>query len=284
MRCLIVSDLHIDINKNANFGFRNLHDIDVILIAGDIAGSYQKETKFLKNLSKQMQIPIYAIAGNHLGYEYYTREEELDMFLFNYKKSNPLEGTKQYSIDYIKENTPENVFYLDNEYIDLGEYILFGGCMYSDYKLYPNIELSKKSGEQCLNDFRYVHIYDKKMNIVRLVNTDDYQEYHKVFIEKLEKCIKETNKDIIVLSHFAPSIKSIAKKYLKGNIYLNASYCSDMEDFILNNPKIKYWIHGHMHDSFDYMVGQCRIICEPFGYKYENKLSLRKWLGKIIEI
>jgi hypothetical protein len=35
---------------------------------------------------------------------------------------------------------------------------------------------------------------------------------------------------------------------------------------ILNNPQIKYFSHGHTHDSFDYMIGGCRVICNPRGY------------------
>ena len=42
----LVSDLHIDVNRDGNFGFRNKQQ-DALFIAGDIAGSYQKEIKFL---------------------------------------------------------------------------------------------------------------------------------------------------------------------------------------------------------------------------------------------
>ena len=50
MKIRIVSDLHVDVNKDGNFGFRH-EDQDVLFIAGDIAGSYDKEIKFLKGLS-----------------------------------------------------------------------------------------------------------------------------------------------------------------------------------------------------------------------------------------
>ncbi len=28
----------------------------------------------------------------------------------------------------------------------------------------------------------------------------------------------------------------------------------------------EYWIHGHTHDSFDYGLGMCRVMCNPRGY------------------
>ena len=42
----LVSDLHIDVNRDGNFGFRNKQQ-DALFIAGDIAGSYEKEIKWL---------------------------------------------------------------------------------------------------------------------------------------------------------------------------------------------------------------------------------------------
>lgn len=281
MKAILVSDLHIDVNRDGNFGFRH-KDCDVLFIAGDIAGGYRREEKFLNGLSKDLSCPTFVVAGNHLGYDYYSNQYEELWGL----KTNPLDGEKQWSIDYLKKNVPENVHYLDNEYVEFGNYIIFGGCMYSDYKLYSNEDLCKRSGEAYLNDFRYVRIYDKKMNAVRPINTDDYQNLHKVFVKKLKKCLKETDKDVIVLTHFTPSIQSISEKYLnQGNVYLNASYASNMEEFIKDNPRIKYWFHGHVHAQFDYTIGQCRVLCSPYGYSgHEQRISPKKWFGTEFEL
>lgn len=29
---------------------------------------------------------------------------------------------------------------------------------------------------------------------------------------------------------------------------------------------VDLWIHGHMHGSFDYVVAECRVVCNPRGY------------------
>jgi hypothetical protein len=53
---------------------------------------------------------------------------------------------------------------------------------------------------------------------------------------------------------------------------MNGGYSSDLEQFILDYPQIKVWTHGHTHDTFDYMIGQCRVICNPRGYVgYEER-------------
>lgn len=283
MKLRITSDLHVDVNRDGNFGFRNKFDeIDALLIAGDIAGDYKREEKFLKGLASQTDKPIYVIAGNHLGYDYcfdpYTYISEV----YDFTKTEV--GTKQWSIDYLKKNLPENVHYMDNDWIDLGDYILFAGTMYSDYKLYERQDLSLASATAYLNDFRYVHVKDKT---IRKITPDDYIKFFNKFKRRLNKCLKETDKDLIIMTHFCPSIKFISDKYLKsGNIYVNASYASDLEKYIKKNPRIKYWIAGHVHSSQDFMIEQCRCISEPYGYhsNKEQKQSPKKWYGKIIEV
>jgi hypothetical protein len=53
---------------------------------------------------------------------------------------------------------------------------------------------------------------------------------------------------------------------------MNGAYSSDLSEFILDHPQIKMWTHGHMHDTFDYLVGSTRVVCNPRGYvKYEQR-------------
>jgi hypothetical protein len=53
---------------------------------------------------------------------------------------------------------------------------------------------------------------------------------------------------------------------------MNGAYSSDLSDFILDHPQIKVWTHGHTHHNFDYMIGDCRIVCNPRGYiNYEKQ-------------
>ena len=47
---------------------------------------------------------------------------------------------------------------------------------------------------------------------------------------------------------------------------MNGAYYSDLSEFILDRPCIKLWVHGHMHDTFDYMIGSTRVVCNPRGY------------------
>lgn len=48
----------------------------------------------------------------------------------------------------------------------------------------------------------------------------------------------------------------------------SASYASNLENFIMKYPNIKLWCHGHIHSNSDYMIGNCRVICNPRGYEH----------------
>jgi hypothetical protein len=47
---------------------------------------------------------------------------------------------------------------------------------------------------------------------------------------------------------------------------MNGAYSTNLDEFILDNRNIKLWTHGHTHHEFDYMIGTCRVVCNPRGY------------------
>jgi len=83
----------------------------------------------------------------------------------------------------------------------------------------------------------------------------------------------------IVITHHAPSIKSVPEEY--KNIPVTAAYASNLEDFILEHQPI-YWIHGHIHTPCQYNIGETDVICNPHGYIDERDNGFIKEL--IIEV
>ena len=64
---------------------------------------------------------------------------------------------------------------------------------------------------------------------------------------------------------------------------MNGGYHSDLSEFILDNPQIKLWTHGHTHEDFDYMIGSTRVVCNPRGYiNYESRAN--NWKLKVMEV
>jgi Icc-related predicted phosphoesterase len=49
----------------------------------------------------------------------------------------------------------------------------------------------------------------------------------------------------------------------------NCAFVSNLEDLILATHPV-LWVHGHVHDPFDYMVGETRVLANPRGYPNEQ--------------
>ena len=80
-------------------------------------------------------------------------------------------------------------------------------------------------------------------------------------IKFLKKNIK---RDDIVITHHIPTPLSVSKEYTDS--ILNQYFLCDVQAELIDKKQPKMWVHGHTHTSFDYHIGETRIICNPFGY------------------
>lgn len=71
----------------------------------------------------------------------------------------------------------------------------------------------------------------------------------------------------VVITHHAPSLRSVHPRFEGSPI--NACFVSNL-DPLLGAEHVALWIHGHMHDSFDYRVRGTRVVCNPRGYTREG--------------
>lgn len=65
-----------------------------------------------------------------------------------------------------------------------------------------------------------------------------------------------------VVTHHGPHPLSIHPRYQGDQI--NAGFVRDLTPL---QQQADLWLHGHVHDSFDYPgVGRCRVVANPAGY------------------
>src|SRR5690606_35705247 len=65
----------------------------------------------------------------------------------------------------------------------------------------------------------------------------------------------------VVITHHGPHPLSVHPRY-SGDA-TNAAFVSDLSE-LLKWPQL--WLHGHVHDSFDYRVHGYRVVANPRGY------------------
>lgn len=146
-----------------------------------------------------------------------------------------------------------------------------GVTLWTDFN--KNNPLAKLKFQQNLADQRLIKKSDYDVPLVDCLYT-----IHKMDLEYIER-----EKPDFVVTHHAPSFRSVHPRFYHSGD-LNYCFYSDLDNFILDHPNIKYWIHGHVHDPFDYTIGGCRVVCNPLGYPNETYQKDKYYQGVIIDV
>ena len=259
MHIQIVSDIHLEFEQD----FRIEGTGDVLVLAGDIciAKALNKKERNIHNVSyytffdhvcERFKNVIY-VMGNHEHYK----------------------GTLNKTADVLREGLSEynNLHLLDNESIDICGTRFIGSTLWANCDITDPVTAYKL--QFAMNDYKLIKYIDNG-NYRKLKPEDTYRE-HKISAMYLENALAN---DIpcVVITHHAPSMKSIHKKYANDK-QLNTLYASDMEYLMTDN--VKLWIHGHTHNAFDYTVGNTRVVCNPAGYPFERS---GEYTAKVVEV
>lgn len=250
-----------DIHLNINYGFscqppKNGLSTGLI-IAGDLTTAKDSDLfdKFLFEIYKSYTWILF-ILGNH-DYWGSSLTKAKDSFDFM---------TNSYENVYLM--TDRKVFYLDDK-------VLFGDTFWTNM---GNHDISAMTmWNKIMSDSVYI---DSEISSGALTVEEMIIEFYSSK-KRLEYVLSEhPDSNFLIVSHMAPSIKSVSRKYLPSidqtqrqvEIYrsMNFYYHSDLEDFIRENPRILYWLHGHSHTTSSYKIGNTEILCNPKGYHKEN--------------
>ena len=108
-------------------------------------------------------------------------------------------------------------------------------------------------------------------------------EEHRAMLKFVEESIAANpTAKYVVVGHHSPSRSSTHPQYADQTM-VNGAYSSNLDEFIMDRPQIKLWTHGHTHHEFDYMIGSCRVMCNPRGYDgYEQQAE--QWQLKTVDI
>ncbi len=267
MKIRIISDLHIDVNSKYPFKLKDKETFTII--CGDISGYLDKTSNWLnKNIKRGL-----LVAGNHIIYN--ESGHSIQYLKGQYTKNYPLSSS---------------ISFLDDSYKIVDDIVFVGGTLWTDYKLLnkDQQDMYMWFATRYLNDFKYGKLnpngFDENEDINRLGNiTPDYcyNSFKKTLSTIENICKKFPDKKIVVITHHAPSIRSVPEIY--KNSETAPCFASNLEDFILNNQNIKLWCHGHIHMASNYMIGTCYVVCNPLGYtQYYEKTNFDENL--IIEI
>lgn len=258
MKFRLFSDIHLEFGEFVAPEIDDEQDT-VLLLAGDIAPIRRKAVYFdwIYDITQRHKKVLWT-PGNH---EYYGGSYD-----------NAWEKLHRYMKEDVFED-PEYMSYLrlmNQDVIDLGDVVVVGATLWTDFDQ-QNPMTMQRAG-MYMNDYKVVrggnaHNDPYKGTLQPSTVLKEHMQA-KFYIFEMCRKWKAEGKKVVVMTHHAPSRLSIHEKYKNDD--LNGCYASEFGYELLElsdqglAPDV--WVHGHVHNSFDYEVGATRVIANPRGY------------------
>ena len=230
MRVYILNDLHTefeDFEPPAT-------NADVVVLAGDIGvgmdGLRWAEIRFPDR-------PVIYVPGNH---EFYHHDIAL--------------------IDELKTLAPENIHVLNDDQVVIDDVRFLGSILWTDFALFGEADkfFAMQQARQHMTDYSIIQNHSQRFT------PEDAIALHTASRDWLKERLAEPfDGKTVVVTHHAPSSQSVHPRY--ANDLLTPAFASNLEN-LMQGDQTTLWIHGHMHESFDYEVYGTRVVCNPRGY------------------
>lgn len=252
MKLLVLSDLHLEWQK-----FRPVHNgrriddgVDAVVLAGDISEGVQGICWARECFSTK---EIVYVPGNH---EFY-----------------------RHNIDATSEHMKEvaqrmGVHLLQRDCVTIDGVRFLGTTLWTDFEIFGADSRDKAMHEagMAMNDYWYIKTSEGfELNRSggirqRLFMPADSLRAHHLNVQWLDaELAKGDPARTVVVTHHAPHWNSVELKYAAD--MLTAAYVSDLTRLM---GRSRYWIHGHMHSSSDYLVNGTRVVSNPCGRMYRD--------------
>ncbi|MGQ3052399.1 MAG: metallophosphoesterase [Roseateles sp.] len=262
MKVLILSDLHLEFAP-----FEPVPDLefDVVILAGDIHSPAKRAVQWAADRFRGK--PVIYLLGNH---EYF--DGRLDTTL----------------AEAHREAEGSNVHLLDGDELVIDGVRFLGATLWTDFALaietpeglVSDAGRAMKMATNLLNDYALIRTFDEsaepdtwRYKQGRKLQAADTLRIHQVQRAWLrEKLAEPFSGPTVVVTHHAPHRGSLAQRY--ADDWASGAFVNELPEAIFEVPVL--FVHGHTHQSFDYRVRSCRVVCNPRGYvnwsgRIENK-------------
>jgi predicted phosphodiesterase len=244
----ILSDLHHEMSPDVLDDLVMPDGADLLIIAGD----YHRANCAVRHARKQFpDIPTAMVLGNNEHYK---------------SGMSVAKGIEQMRTDAGKDRQAHDriTYVLENETVQLElndeRLRLVGATLWTDFGLLHNFAGHSSYAASAMNDFVYIQGNAENGLALRPIETVGWHKESRKYIE--QELRKPFHGKSIVVTHHLPSMRSVAPRYKADALTpAFASACDDLLDLGAD-----LWVHGHTHDSADYMAGRTRVICNPRGY------------------
>jgi Icc-related predicted phosphoesterase len=236
MKVQLASDLHLEHLARQFPGetlIRPAHHADVLVLAGDVAQGTDAIALF-----GSWPVPVLYVLGNHEAY------------------GGCLESVQE-QLTVAARGT--SVRFLEREVADFGGVRFLGCTLWTDYRLRSNRTQRQlmENAQLRINDHRLIRTPSGELFL-----PEHALRNHEISRRWLQRELAQSSDGkTVVITHHAPHPLSIHPRY--AGDATNAAFASDLTEVV---EMADVWLHGHVHDSFSYEIGGCRVFANPRGY------------------
>lgn len=271
MKIAYCDDLHLEVGKR-DF---ELPDADILILAGDIclgfdlrdsfefAHTSRNQREFFIDVSKKYKQVLY-IPGNH---DYWD---------------NTLTRAISDVQEFLDSENLDNIKFSDSFSIEINDVKFVCATLWTDIN----------KGQPSAHNMYGSSYNSAYMRDYERIKVDSFAETSKSFMQTDSMLLHSMHRDfiaeevknhtkVIVVTHHAPLMTCVDTDNHSNLDYFYG--CTDMEDIILDNEQIKYWIYGHTHDPMEQEVGSTKLITNPRGYCGYDSLA-KNFRIKVIEV
>ena len=258
MKLHILSDLHREFSGIDS----EIGDVesDVVILAGYIHPGAQGIAWAGRTW---LDRPVIYVPGNHEYYGHHYQAHRRSM--------------REVALQF------DNLCLLDQRAQVINDVLFIGCTLWTDFRLTnPRTETqlleSVDIAQRCMADFRLIR-YKDDVEKSRSMTPSDTAQICATDLKYIQFYLEKSNEDLakllhvdsvrtrVVVTHHSPTAQSIHPRFRCAKI--NPAFASRFEK---TAAMANLWIHGHMHNSFDYRLEldesptQTRVVCNPRGY------------------
>lgn len=219
-------------------------DADVVVLAGDIGAGTRGVLWANRTFPKT---PVVYICGNH---EYYG-------------------GYLPDTTHALRAAANPNVHVLQHEAVAIDGVVFAGVTLWTDMALNKSPRRASMSLRRGMVDYKAIQVNPAADlpgtppdSPARMLRPSDTIRFHHDGKRWLEQVFEQIHEPLVVVTHHAPSPKSLL---LGDKGVIRAAYASQLESFV-EASGAKLWLHGHTHKFSDYRLGETRVMCNARGY------------------
>jgi Icc-related predicted phosphoesterase len=245
-----VSDLHMETKA---ISWVVPHDADVVVIAGDLWNGADC-LLWLESFRNTTDVPIVYVPGNHC----FWGENLLTW-----------PTTAKAFCDRI------GVEFLYNRSVVIDDAVFLGTTLWTDFALLGNTPLKMIQALGIMKD------YSRIQGASGFITPDEILTEHHQALRFLENDLAAySGQTRCVVTHHAPSRRSIPA--INSHSRYTPYYASNLEGLISEyQPEV--WIHGHIHSSVQYFLGETMVVGNPRGHGSTSHRNLNFEVDLVLE-